>query len=75
MIQKQDSVAQALNWPIEDRLELVASLWDSISETVINNPLASEQKAELARRLDAHAKRDGKGDLSWKEVRARLTED
>jgi putative addiction module component (TIGR02574 family) len=39
--------------PIDDRLRVVAAVWDSLPEQAIV-PLSPEQRAELKRRVDAY---------------------
>jgi putative addiction module component (TIGR02574 family) len=40
--------------PLDERLELVEDLWDSIAADNNALPLTPEQRAELDRRLDAY---------------------
>ena len=40
--------------PVEQRLQLVEELWDSIAADQAALPLTAEQRAELERRLDAY---------------------
>jgi putative addiction module component (TIGR02574 family) len=40
--------------PIEERMELVEDLWDSIAADRTALPLTPEQRAELDHRLDAY---------------------
>lgn len=61
---------QALRLPVDQRLELVEQLWDSIAADASQVPVPDWHKAELDRRLaDKHA-----AHLSWEEVRKRLGE-
>jgi putative addiction module component (TIGR02574 family) len=55
---------------VEDRLELVQDLWNSIPAEDFS-PLSEEQMAELDRRLAEHEK-DPSRASPWEEVRARL---
>jgi putative addiction module component (TIGR02574 family) len=55
--------------PVEDRLELVAQIWDSIAAQAGVVPVPEEHLAELQRRLD-HPLPDA--DVSWEELRAQL---
>ena len=56
---------------VEERLELVGEIWDSIIEETDPCELSDEQKAELDRRISAH--RDNpKAGSTWAEVKARL---
>jgi len=40
--------------PVEQRIQLVEDLWDSIAADQESLPLTEEQRAELDRRLDAY---------------------
>jgi putative addiction module component (TIGR02574 family) len=40
--------------PVEQRIQLVEDLWDSIAIGQESLPLTAEQRAELDRRLDAY---------------------
>ncbi len=57
--------------PIAQRLDLVEQIWESICEDQQQFELTDAQKAELDRRLAAHAAAPDRG-LSWQEVRAKL---
>ncbi len=56
--------------PVDDRLRVVESLWDSIeSDTPVS--LSREQRDEINRRIEAHeANPDGL--LTWEQVLDRL---
>ena len=56
---------------IEQRLELVGEIWDSIIEETDPSELTDEQKTELDRRLAAH-ENNPKAGAPWAEVKARL---
>jgi putative addiction module component (TIGR02574 family) len=61
---------QALRLPVEQRLELVEELWDSIAADASQVPVPDWHKAELDRRLaEPRAER-----LTWDEVQKRLGE-
>ena len=61
---------QALRLPVEQRLELVEELWDSIAADSSQVPMPDWHKAELDRRLaEPDAER-----LTWDEVQKRLGE-
>ena len=62
---------EALKLPIEERLELAQSLWDSVEEDAASLPLYEWQKNLLDRRL-ADAERNPDSWLSWDEVKARV---
>ena len=59
--------------PIDERLELVQELWDSIAAERENEPfpLTDAQREELARRLH-ETDADPDGASSWDEVRERI---
>jgi len=58
-----------LRLSVEDRLELVAHIWDSIAAEAGVVPVPEEHAAELARRLE-HPSPDP--DVSWEDLRAQL---
>jgi putative addiction module component (TIGR02574 family) len=56
---------------VEQRLELIALLWDSIPDTLEAMPIPKWQRQELERRLaDADAHPDT--GIPWEEAKARL---
>jgi putative addiction module component (TIGR02574 family) len=55
---------------VEEHLELVQDLWDSIPAEDFP-PLSEEQMAELDRRLAEHEKDPGRAS-PWEEVKTRL---
>lgn len=60
-----------LSLSVEDRLELIEEIWDSLVATPEAIPLTDAQRKELARRRRAHA-RNPSAAKSWGEVRAKL---
>ena len=64
-------VQQALSLSVEDRLELIEELWDSLVAAPEAIPVTDAQRRELARRRRVHA-RNPSAAKSWGEVRARL---
>jgi putative addiction module component (TIGR02574 family) len=56
---------------VDERLQLVEEIWDSIAATPEELPLTDAQRAELDRRLDAYEIYPRAGS-TWEEVRARL---
>ncbi len=61
---------EALRLPIEDRLELVEQIWDSIAADPAKVPVPDWHKAELDRRMaDPNPER-----MTWDEVQKRLAE-
>jgi len=59
--------------PIDERIQLVEDLWDSIAEDTSENtfPVTPELAEELDRRL-AEYEADPGAALSWEEVRDRI---
>jgi putative addiction module component (TIGR02574 family) len=62
---------EALKLPVQERLELAQSLWDSVEEDVESLPLHPWQKEILDRRL-ADAEQNPDSWLAWDEVKARV---
>lgn len=60
-----------LSLPIERRLQIVQTIWDSIVRAPEDLPLTDDEKLELERRL-ANAKRNPEAFKSWDEVKTRL---
>jgi putative addiction module component (TIGR02574 family) len=69
----QRNIAELLELPVSERIQLVEDLWDSIAEGPDALPVTEEQACELDRRLEAHRNDPGAA-IPWSEVRARLTE-
>lgn len=63
------TVEQLRELPVEDRLQIVGELWDSIAEDSSAIKLTPAQLAELDRRLDDLEKNPSEG-RPWEEVRA-----
>jgi putative addiction module component (TIGR02574 family) len=57
---------------IEERIQLIEALWDSITSEQEALELTDAQRAELDRRLEAHAASPDDG-LPWHEVRDGLS--
>ncbi len=68
----QSDVAKILNLPVEERLQLIETIWDSIAADPSSVPLTDAQREELDRRLD-DLERDGPSGLPAEEVLAKLT--
>ena len=56
---------------VEERLELLEQLWDSLVDTPERIPLTDAQREELDRRLDDF-ERDPSIGIPWDEVRKRI---
>lgn len=63
--------AQLRRLSVEERLQLVQDLWDSIAEDTPDLPLSDEQRQELDHRL-ADYDRDPSRGIPWEEARGRL---
>lgn len=59
------------NWPVEDRLQLIEEVWDSLSGRPEDVTLSEAHLQDLSRRLDAY-RDDPKAGSPWEEVEARL---
>jgi putative addiction module component (TIGR02574 family) len=64
-------LSDVLELPVEQRLELVGDIWDSIAQAPDALELSEPQRAELDRRLEAY-RRDPKVGSPWPEVKARI---
>jgi putative addiction module component (TIGR02574 family) len=73
--QLPEAVAELLKTPltVEQRLELIGELWDSIPDSPDDLPLPEWHREELKRRLAA-ADSDPDAAITWEEVRKRLRE-
>jgi putative addiction module component (TIGR02574 family) len=63
------------NLPVDERIQLVEDLWDSIAVDQSSLPLTEEQKAELDKRLRAFEIDQNPGRLASdviKDIRSRL---
>lgn len=60
-------LAEIRNLPVEERLELVAQIWDTILEEPEALPLSEELASELDRRLGEH-RRDPEESVPWADV-------
>jgi putative addiction module component (TIGR02574 family) len=68
---KPISIAEVLALPVDERLKLVETIWESIAELPEALELTQAQEAELDRRLDAYRK-DPTAGSPWSEVKARV---
>ncbi len=64
-------LADLLELPVAERLDLVGDIWDSIAEVPEAVELTEAQRIELGRRLEAYH-RDPKAGAPWSEVKARI---
>ena len=63
--------SQLLKLGVEEKLELVEALWDSIAASPERLPVPDWQKVELAARKAAAQENPGAG-LSWPEAKERI---
>ena len=52
---------------VEEKLELIGEIWDSIEDSGQDFPLTAEQEAELERRADEMDRDDSPG-IPWEDV-------
>jgi putative addiction module component (TIGR02574 family) len=73
--QLPDAAAELLRTPlsVEQRLELIGELWDSIPDSLDELPVPDWHRQELKRRLAA-ADADPDAAIPWEEVKRRLHE-
>ena len=73
--QLPEAAAELLRTPltVQQRLELIGELWDSIPDSVDALPIPEWHREELERRLAA-ADTDPEGAIPWEEVKRRLHE-
>ena len=64
-------IADLLKLDVTERLRVIEVLWNSIIDSGEELPLGDEERAELDRRLAAHAANPDAGS-TWEEVKARL---
>ena len=64
-------IADVLELPVEERLELVGAIWDSLSEVPEAVELTDAQRMELDRRLEAYRLDPSEGS-PWSEVKDRI---
>ena len=57
---------------VEDRLELIGLIWDSVAGEQVPTPIPEWHRRELARRIAAADSEPGAG-VPWEVVRARIT--
>jgi putative addiction module component (TIGR02574 family) len=65
------ALSQALKLTVEERLELVEEIWDSIAADAQLLPLTDSERTELDRRVEAYH-RDPSDTVSWDELERRL---
>ena len=60
---------EALKLPIEERIELVEQIWESIAHAPGQPELTDAQKQEIQRRMADHAA-DPNSAIPWEQVKA-----
>ena len=68
------SLSEVLNLPLEERLRLVESIWDSIAQFPEALELTEAQRLELDRRLESY-EADPNAGVPWVELKAQLLAD
>ncbi|MBT5219287.1 MAG: addiction module protein [Woeseia sp.] len=68
------NLAEVLKLPVDERLKLVESIWNSIAEFPDSLELTAGQKEELDRRL-AEYDADPSDGISWTDLKAQLLAD
>jgi putative addiction module component (TIGR02574 family) len=66
-----ETLSEILKLPVDERIQLVEDIWDSIAADPRTVGVPAEQLGELDRRLDEAAANPGQG-RPWSEVRDRL---
>ena len=64
-------IEEILNLSVEERIQLVEAIWDSIAENPESLPITDAQRHELNRRLSEHLKDPGAA-RPWSQVRESL---
>jgi putative addiction module component (TIGR02574 family) len=65
------TMADILELPVDERIELVQNIWDSLRDVPDAIELTDEQKQELDRRLEEH-RRNPATAIPWAEVRSQF---
>jgi putative addiction module component (TIGR02574 family) len=68
------NLAEVLKLPVDERLKLVESIWNSIAEFPDSLELTASQREELDRRLDEY-EADPTAGVSWSDLKAELLAD
>ena len=67
-------LSEVLKLPVDERLKLVESIWNSIAEFPDSLELTKAQRQELDRRLDAY-EADPTAGIPWSELKSQLLAD
>lgn len=65
----QTVLAEVDSWPIEDRIQLIQEVWDRLGSQGHEPRLSDAMKAEIDRRLAAHAANPDAA-IPWEQVEA-----
>ena len=68
------NLSEVLKLPVDERLKLVESIWNSIAEFPDSLELTDAQREELDRRLDAYEANPTAGIL-WSDLKSQLLAD
>jgi putative addiction module component (TIGR02574 family) len=66
-----ETLSEILKLPLDERIQLVEDIWDSIAANPNSVDIPAEQRAELDLRLNDAAANPGQG-RPWSEIRDRL---
>lgn len=66
-------VQQARSLPLEQRVELIDALWETVAAEGYEPPLSQQQAEELDRRLAAH-RRNPDDVIPWESIKEELGE-
>jgi len=68
------NLSEVLKLPVDERLKLVESIWNSIAEFPDSLELTKAQRQELDRRLDAY-EADPSAGIPWSDLKSQLLAD
>jgi putative addiction module component (TIGR02574 family) len=68
------NLSEVLKLPVDERLKLVESIWNSIAEFPDSLELTNAQRQELDRRLDAY-ETDPTAGIPWSDLKSQLLAD
>lgn len=68
---RKASVAEILNLPVSERIQLVFDIWESIAAVPESVSLTDAQKEELEKRLEAYHE-DPTAGSPWNAVKSRI---
>lgn len=68
------NLSEVLKLPVDERLKLVESIWNSIAEFPDSLELTDSQRQELDRRLEAYEANPTAG-IPWSDLKSQLLAD